>query len=484
MLNIEVDRGSKIPCYIQIRDSIIHLIDVNVLKEGMRLPASRVLAGDLGVNRSTITRAYGELWSLGFLESSSGSYSYVRKRPELNVPEEDRSGKPRWVNELTEMKEIDIPASDKRVLYDFRPLSLDPGVIPSEDFRKCLNDVLKEKGTDLLGYGPPSGDPGLIAYIGDMMCRNRLRASNREICITTGAQNALDLICRIFGRPGWSVIVEEPCYSVALDLFRWNGAEIIPCSMGEDGICLDTLSHLVETKKPSFVYIMPNYQNPTGYSYSQPVREGLLKLCEEMGIPIVEDGFSEDMRGTIYPVKSMDCFHNVIYLGTFSKIMLPGIRIGWIYAHPDLISKIAGLQYISSIFGNIPVQAALERFCRLGLYDTHLRRVQQLYRKRMDIALSVLAEYFPVDCGCYSRPKGGYTLWIGLDKALGKEKEIYDRLIDGGVAIIPGKKNYTRNFGENHFRISLAQRSEDEIEKGLQRMCRILKKRKENNTDE
>lgn len=465
------------PIYQQIRDRIISLIDKGLLKEGSHLPPSRDLARNLDVNRSTVYKAYRELWSLGFVDSRPGSYSTVRrKRPEFRK-EMVSCPSPVWIDSLPSVENLHgSKFLNRHIPFDFRPLSPDPDLIPTDDYRRCYNDVLKEKGRGLMGYGHPSGYGPLLDYIGEMMCRNRVHPSRKEMMITSGAHNALDLLCKLFRKEKWSVISENPGYSEAIALFRHHGAEVTGCPIGEAGMDLKRLQMLLENQRPAFVYTMPNYQNPTGYSSSQSNREELLALCEMYGVPLIEDGFSEDMRGTIFPVKSMDRNHMVIYIGTFSKVLFPGIRTGWIYGHSDLIKKLVNLQYISRIAGNIPAQAALERFCRLGYYDLHLKRIHKIYRRRMDCALKALERHFPDEAGFYTKPSGGYSLWFSLSSVLISEAKLLESLLEKGIAVSPGSPSLTTHGAEVTLRLSIAHRSEKEIERGLELMCRIIKK--------
>ena len=318
--------------------------------------------------------------------------------------------------------------NSKELRYDFRSFSPDPSIIPTDDFRRCFNDVIKENGRTLLGYGNPGGYDPLLDYIRELMSTHRIEASKEELMITSGAQNAMDLIARLFVKKGWSVIVEEPGYSEAIALFRSYGAKVLACPITSEGPDLVHLEKLFQNGSPSFFLTIPNYQNPTGYTSSQQTREDLLSLCDSYGVPLIEDGYSQDMRGTLLSIKSMDTNNMVIYLGTFSKVLFPGVRTGWVYSDKQLIQRLKNLQYISHISGNPSMQAGLERFCRLGYYDLHMKRIHNLYQKRMHAALSALDRYFPTGLGNYTRPAGGYYLWVTL---AGCRTDFHQRTITG-----------------------------------------------------
>ena len=475
MIQIELDAGNGTPLYHQIRDQIISLIEKGVLKAGNRLPATRELSSMLNVDRSTVYKAYRELWSLGYIDSRPGSYSTVRKRRSLvqNVKTDETT--PEWLKSLPPLQDcFSIHFDSKNLRYDFRSFSPDPSVIPLDDFRRCYNDVLREKGSQLLGYGNPGGYEPLLGYIRDLMSTHRIEALKDELMITGGAQNAIDLIARSFAGEGWSVVIEEPGYSEAIELFHSHGAEVLPCPISAEGPDLFQLESLFRDRKPSFFFTIPNYQNPTGYTSSQANREGLLSLCDRYGIPLIEDGYSQDMRGTLLSIKSMDTNNMVIYIGTFSKVLFPGVRTGWIYADRLLIQRLKNLQYISRVSGNPSVQAALERFCRSGYYDLHMKRIHSLYQRRMHAALTALDRYFPAELGSYTRPAGGYYLWVTLSMSFPEEELVCDRLIREGIGVRPGCLSMVSPSPSPVFRLSVAQLDETGIKKGIQEMCRVL----------
>lgn len=476
ILDLQLDKKSKAPLYQQIKEQIIDLIHKGVLKEGYRLPSSRDLSQLLNIDRSTVYKAYRELWSLGFVDSQPGSYTTIRNRPPLQQ-RDSAHVPPQWMENLVTMEDSYFSHFLTRGLtYDFRNFSPDPSIIPSEDFRRCYNDVMKEKGEKLLGYGNPGGYDPLLQYISQLMSSQYIKARHEELMICEGAQSALDLLCRLFRKEKWSVVTEEPGYSEAIRLFESHGAGVLPCPIYDDGPDLNRLESLFQKESPAFFFTIPNFQNPTGYSSSQKNREELLSLCEKYQIPLIEDGYSQDMRGTLLSIKSMDRRDMVIYLGTFSKILFPGVRTGWIYGNEKLIESLKNLQYISKVSGNMAIQAALERFCRLGYYDIHLKRIYKFYERRMKSALSAFERYLPLHVGTYTEPSGGYYLWLTLKKGLSDEKYINEELMKQAIALRPGSLSLINPSPTACFRFSTAHRSEEEIIAGIKTMCGIFKR--------
>ncbi len=474
-MNLSINRDNKIPLYKQIRDQIINLVTKGILKKGHLLPSTRDLAQSLEVNRTTVYKAYRELWSLGYTESRPGSYSIVRDRKEINRSTNSVSVSIDW-NRLIPLNDVPFKSAPEPVkeMFDFRtfsPASIDEAV---DKFRKCLNDVLKERGSQLLQYGDSYGYKPLREYISQMMNENKITTDLDRILITDGAQRALDLICKLFGKPGWTVITADPTYSEALSLFRFYGAKILSVPITPDGMDIGVLKEILQDYPVSFVYTMPNYQNPTGISSTQQNREQLLESCEDAGVPIIEDGFSEDMRGTILPIKSMDKNGIVLYIGTFSKVLFPGIRTGWINGDALIIKKLTALQYMSSVSGNQLMQAALDRFCHLGYYDLHLKRIHNLFKKRMEKTMNVLSSFFPVKSGEYTCPAGGFYIWFRFNPSFSSEEQLIKKLKEKGILITGGSIFSTGDSGVN-LRMSIAHVPDNRLEEGLIIFCSTLK---------
>lgn len=475
MMNFSIDRKNNKPLYLQLRDQIIDLIAQGILQEGNHLPPSRELAVSLHINRTTVYKAYRELWSLGYTESRPGSYSVIRNRREICRSENNSTSLIDWESLIDPLLITfkTVPEHDYDQ-YDFRTFS--PAFINDavEKFRKCLNDVMKEKGASLLHYGDSYGYKPLIEYISSLMHQNKIETDKEKILITDGAQRALDLICKLFKKDKWTIVTAEPTYSEALSLFRFYGAQVLSVPIDSEGMNIEKLTSIVSKNKVSFIYTMPNYQNPTGISSSQKNREELLNLCEQSGVPIIEDGFSEDMRGTILPIKSMDKKGIVLYVGTFSKVLFPGIRTGWINGDASIIKKLAGLQYMSSLSGNQIMQAALNRFCRLGYYDLHLKRMHTIYKKRMDRAMAVLNAHFPREAAEFTCPAGGYYIWFRFSQLFYDEGLLVNKLKENRILMTGGSIFSLSKTGVN-LRMSIAHVSDEKLEEGLLRFSNVVK---------
>ena len=252
---------------------------------------------------------------------------------------------------------------------------------------------MKEQGSNILKYPPARGYKPLLEFIANRMQIHGISVSPDELLITNGAQNAIDLVMKLLAKPGRPVLVESPTYHTVLPLLEYYNAVPTGIPMTENGPDLEVLKRKLETSRPSFFYTIPNFHNPTGITSSQTNREELLTLCEHHGVPLVEDAFEEEMKyfGKVpLSIKSMDTQQIVIYLGTFSKVLFPGIRVGWIAADRECIRRLIAIKKYSDLASNLLVQAALHEFCGTGYYELHLKRIHRIYRKRLQTTLKAL----------------------------------------------------------------------------------------------
>lgn len=488
MILIKIDRKSPTPIYRQIIHKIIQLIEEGVLKNGTRLPSTRQLAQKLGINRSTICHAYLELLALGYVESSPGSYTTIRKRPEV-VTKNHKSDKG-----LISWPQVSNPACNNlyRIFQNYSPeyrvndssgiinlsqLDLDSRIFPVEDFRRCLNQVLINEDSKILQYGECAGYALLREHIAQRLQIHAIAASAKEILITNGTQQALELILKLLTVPGKKVVIEAPTYANILVLLQFYQIDMVEIPMRENGMDLQYLKTQLEKFNPAFIYTIPNFHNPTGITTNQAHREALLSICEKFRVPIVEDGFEEEMKyfgKVVLPIKSMDKNQIIIYLGTFSKVLFPGIRLGWIAADEQCTERLTAIKRFCDISSNLVLQAAVAAFCRLGYYDLHIKRMHRIFRKRMQVALNTLKLNMPEGV-TWTQPDGGYTIWVTLKTPYPDESLFQEMLLKHGVLVSPGDYYFHRSHPHKYFRLSIANLNEQEIEKGIIRLGEALK---------
>jgi DNA-binding transcriptional MocR family regulator len=486
---LRIDRGGRVPIHRQIFDQVAGLVENGSLRPGERLPATRALAAKAGVNRSTVYRAYQELWARGYLEARPGSYSTVRSRlrPVRPVPaaaagriDWGRVSAPaarRMFDDLERMsREASAPAGPRDI--NFSTLTADRALCPVDALKRAVRKALDDKGRELLDYGDPAGYRPLRETLARAMRVHGISVGADEILVTNGSQHGLDLVLDLLGRPGAIAATESPTYSFAIPLLRFHGLAIREIPMRPDGMDLDALEKRLSRERVALVYTVPNFHNPTGISTSQAHRERLLAICEARGVPIVEDGFEEELKyfgKVVLPVKSMDSGGIVIYLGTFSKVVFPGLRVGWIAAHRDCIRRLLAINRFCALSGSTLGQAALARFCDEGSYEEHVRRVHKAYRRRMEAMLRGLKAHLPARGVEWTEPAGGYTLWVRVTAGRDvEEHRLFERLRKEGVLVTPGSLSFPGRPGGVSFRLSVCNLREEQIEEGCRRLGRVL----------
>lgn len=486
MLLLKLDHGSPKPKQAQIVEQVRAKIQSRLLCPGERLPSTRNLAQTLGIHRSTVAVAYQELWALGFIDISPGARPRVRERMQLVTPANraekalinwsqlaSRGANAIWQAHRSLESHAEHSSSARSV--NFRSLDMDARLLPVEQFRTCVNRAMKTHGAALLGYGDGAGFLPLREYLAGRLQNHAICVAAQEILITNGSQHGIDLVLRMLGTAGRTIAVESPTYHYLLPLIQsleLNAAEI---PLADDGMDLDILAETLRRKRPVLVYTMPSFQNPTGITTSQAHRERLLALCEAHSVPILEDGFEEEMTYSgpvVLPVKSMDKHGLVIYCGTFSKVLFPGVRIGWVAADRACIERLIAIRRFSDIFPNPILQAAMHEFCATGHYDRHVAKMHRVFRKRMQVAIETLRRHISPEWAQWTEPSGGFLIWLKLQSGISVDwAELFAA---HGVRVWSGRYFFARATHETCVRLSISRLSEQEIVDGIQRLARAL----------
>ncbi len=489
-LMIKIDRASRIPIKTQIVDEIKDLINKGLIKANTALPSSRVLSVKLGVSRYTVYQAYEELQVYGYLKSRPGSYNVVQKRKSEVLFDPERKSVISWEKTCNASSErlftgyvknlADIPTRSRKTdqsVINLTEMQLDPSLFPVESFSRSLRYVLSNNGQEAMDFCSPEGNEALRGYIAQRLGLHGISTCQDEILITYGSQQALDLVMRLLCRPDKKVAIESPTYYNIIPLLRFYDASVIGIPMRHDGMDLGQLERVLDEEAVSFVYTIPNFQNPTGITTNHNHRERLLNICMKRRVPIVEDGFDEEMKysGKLpLPIKSIDERNIVIYLGTFSKILFPGLRMGWITADKDCIRRLTALKRVADLrCGNL-IQTSLAHFCQQGYYDLHLRRLHRVFRHRLEVALQTMKDYFPRTTS-WTRPKGGYSIWVKMPKKM-TPPQLNELTILHKVRVSPGAYYFLQQSESEYFRLSIARVGAEEIREGIKRLASALRK--------
>lgn len=285
MVILNLDKESDLPLFKQVLEQLKEKIDNEIIKPGDKLPSSRTLSNLLGVNRTTIYKAYQELWALGYIESKSGSYSYIRQRRYCNCTNDKLHGNTiNWSQKVNPNAEkiykmfdkLGYPFSENKKKFDgidFGSLHPDPRIYPAKEFKRSLNKVIDEHSNIIFDYGESRGFLPLREFIAHRLQLHGISVNADEIIITSGAQNAIDLLVKLLAKPGCRVFVESPTYGMVMPTFTYYGCEIVGIPMNDEGIDLTEIEKEFKNGLPVFLYTMPNFQNPTGITTSQQHRE-------------------------------------------------------------------------------------------------------------------------------------------------------------------------------------------------------------------
>jgi DNA-binding transcriptional MocR family regulator len=489
MILLNLDRKIDIPLFRQVFNQLKDKIDNEVLKPGDRLPPTRSFSNQLGVNRTTIYKAYQELWAMGYIESRSGSYSYVRQRRELKYSDVElpshtinwsEKANPNAERAYRMFGDIGYPFSEVITKFDgidFGRLHPDTRIFPVNEFKKSLNKVITNNGEVVLDYGECKGYAPLREFIARRLRLHGISISAEEILITNGAQNAIDLLMKLLTKPGSRVFVESPTYGMIIPTLTFYDCEVVGIPMREDGVDLEAIEIEFKNGLPIFFYTMPNFHNPTGITTNQEQREKLIALFERYNIPIIEDAFEEEMKyfGKVpLPIKSMDINQIVIYVGSFSKILFPGIRLGWIAADKECINRLSAIKRFGDISSALPEQAALADFCQQGHYELHIKRIHKIYRKRMMLAVQTLEDKVKNKNVTWIEPNGGFTIWLSMNNINLDYDELNKIFRSYKIRLALGKDFFPHKEKGKHFRLAIASLDEKEIVEGIERLSKAV----------
>jgi len=353
-----------------------------------------------------------------------------------------------------------------------------PELFPIDEYRRAFEWVLETQGAQALQYGPSEGYRPLREFLSDRMRRFGMRAEVDDILITNGSQQALDLIGKILLDPGDAVVLERPSYLGAIQAFNQYQPTYVVVPMDEDGMRVDELEPLLEAHRPKFIYAIPNFQNPTGRTLSLERRHRLVELASQYGVPIVEDDPYGELRyeGSHLPsLHSLDTSGSVIYLGTFSKILAPGLRLGWVVAAPEAMEGLLHGKQPADLHTGMIQQMATYEVCKTGFVEQHVEEIKSFYKERRDVMLRALEEHFPADAH-FTRPEGGLFVWAELPPHVDTRELLLDAIQDK-VAFVPGQGFHPDNTGTNTMRLNFSNVPPDQLREGVRRLGVAIQRR-------
>jgi 2-aminoadipate transaminase len=360
-----------------------------------------------------------------------------------------------------------------------------PDVFPVKEFKQACSTVLDEQGAKALQYSTTEGHLPLREMVARHTARYAIEISPDHILITSGSQQALDFIGRLFINRGDRILVESPTYLGALQAWNAYGAEYMSVPMDEYGMLTDQLEAALRVGV-KFIYVLPNFQNPTGSTLSLERRHKLIQLADQYGVPIVEDDPYGQLRfegDHIRPIIALDSdFHqrngdkysgNVIYMSTFSKILAPGIRLAWVIAPQEVIRKLVMAKQAADLHTATFNQIVAHQLGKDGFLDQHVKLIRSTYKERRDVMLETMTELFPSEVS-WTHPAGGMFLWGILPEKL-DAAEVLKTAIERKVAFVPGFAFHANGGGKNTMRLNFSFSNPETIREGISRLGLVLK---------
>lgn len=453
-LGLALDRaaGRRYPLGRQVVDELRRRVQAGSLGPGERLPPVRGLAALLEVTPETVAGAYKRLVDEGYLRGEIGRGTFVAAPPlraeeDPLAPFEAGGALPPFASATA--------APGPPAQRDLLRLASQPGLVsfaasvaalelaPVAALQQALDSALSEEGAGALQVGATQGFPPLRSAIAELLKQRGLNVDPSAVCVTSGCQQGIDLAAKVFVAAGDAVLVEQPSFLGALEAFRARGARVIGVPIEGDGLRVEALPALIQRHHPKLLYCMPTYQNPTGRSLSPEKRRALLRIAATYDLPIVEDdsaGFIH-LQGDAAPpsLKAEDQAGYVIHLGTFSKLIAAGLRLGWLVADPPVFEKLVAAKYASDLSSDALIQRAVYRLLADGLLQAHLGHARDVYRERRDVLVEALRRPGALPPGAsFEPPEGGFNLWLELPRGGLSSTELFLEAVRRGVAFVPG----------------------------------------------
>jgi DNA-binding transcriptional MocR family regulator len=473
-VKIELRRESDVPLYRQVAVQIRDLIRQGALAPAMRLPTVRALATELGLSRLTVHSAYAELHSQGLIEGIVGRGTFVsaqlpRTPIDTHGAHEPQAPAP-WLvrGVLAELAEL----AQRRELISFAQAIPAPESYPLREFRRALSNVLDDRTA--YGYGAIQGDLALRAEMSRLLLERGIVTAPENILITSGAQQGIAVTLAALAHPGEVVLVEEPTYPGFIELAAQRGQRLVGIPRDADGLSVDAIVAACKAHRPRLLYTVPTFHNPTGAVIAPARQAALLKVAAEHDLLLVEDdiyGFQTFDGPPPLPLRATGGEERVIYITSFSKALMPGLRLGAVVAAPHLLPDLAGEKHDLDLHCSPLLQRALANYLRHGAFASHLQSTRELYRTRRDALLAALECYLP-EC-TWTVPAGGLSLWVTLPESL-VEREYYFEALDHGVGFARGQAFFPQPQSLGHMRLSFGGLSPQQIEEGVRRLAGAL----------
>jgi DNA-binding transcriptional MocR family regulator len=487
-----VDPRKDEPIHRQIFDQIVSRIQTRAFPPGYKLPPTRALADELGTHRNTIARAYADLEEAGFVCGSVGRGTFVeeaRQRaerrtrgplststapsPSVAMPWASlvaRGARP----EILGRAERYARRIDGRDVVNLARMQPSHDLLPADLMRRCMSRALAQHGAKAMSYAPSEGVPRLREQIAEELSSRGVPATAEDVLVTSGSQQGLDLVARTLVNPGETVLVESTTYSGGIDLFTLAGARLVPLICDEDGPDPAALEH-VHRADVKALYLMPTGHNPTGRTMSAERRRALVAWARASAIPIIEDdfvaGLSLEEREEPPHLRALD--GEVIHLSTFSKRLIPSLRLGYVVMPAALRPSLRSMKRVVDIASSATLQHALAEFMERGYLHAHTLRVTREYRARRDALVTALRRAMP-DEVTFRVPTHGIVLWLTLPRTIDPDA-IYEEALRQGVLVSPSPMWSVERDATPGLRLAFCAEPEERLVEGAKRLGKAFK---------
>lgn len=483
-MKFSLQRADTLPLYQQLVEQIREYIRSGSLPVGSRLPTVRQLASDYGLTRLTVHTAYAELQAQGLIESVVGRGTFVCT--DLPIPTGLPRGArvtraqppPEWLSQgvLADMMRL----GEQSEIISFAQVTPALETYPTAEFQRAMRTVLDMPCA--LGYGPTQGELALREQIVRLLLDRGIVTRPDNVLITAGAQQGIDLVLRACVTSDDVILVEEPTYVGLLELAAQRRQRIISIPTDQDGIQLAALEEACQRYRPRLLYLIPTFNNPTGRSLTQERRQMVLRIAREHDLLIVED----DIYGLLFydrpaplPLKASDSEGQVIYLFSFSKVLMPALRLCAVVAAPEQMQLLTGTKRSSDLLCSPILQHALANYLKRHQLQAHIQQVRPLYRERRQAMLEALADYLP-ECD-WSEPAGGLCIWVNLPEQI-DERQLYLSGIRKGVGFAPGSAFHVLPDRPPAMRLSFSSNSPACIRQGIATLSQVIQEQLKGST--
>lgn len=470
------------PLTVQVKEYLKQWITKGKGRVDQKLPSTRELSTMLGISRNTLVTVYSELEEEGFIYTIHSKGSFVSKVGIASVPSWSLDWDQKLNRKTQQAVEYDLMKRDLRGekgMINFASIAPDEKLFDLANVKRAFLDRMSLEGEILLNYGYAKGYKPLIEYLTGYMETKGVDMEGKDILITNGFTEAYDMLVSSLAVPQKRIICENPTHHTAIKISRLHGFDITGISMDQDGVRLDLFEKALQEQEFGLAYLTPSYHNPTGIVMSAEKRVEVLRLLARHRIPLIEDGFNEELRYSGSHMAPLAAFggegNSIIYLGSFSKILFPGIRIGWIAADRALIDALVSVKRARNIHTSTLDQAVLYQYFHNGNFEKYLKRAKSEYKRKHELAVQYCGEYIP-----YKRltGSGGLHLFIELEDRC-NAREILAECYAQGVVFTAGDVFYTDGGGANTLRLGFSRVSDDELRHGIEIIGRAVQKRME-----